>query len=277
MTSDYIIEVDEKDFEYAVVDYSQNVPVVVDFWAPWCRPCQTLSPILEMLTVEAGGAFRLAKVNVDDSPNLALRFGVRSIPVVKAFTNGAVVAEFTGLQPESRVREFFGNILPPSPLTLSLEKANSLLAQGDWKAAEALFRQILAQDMAFPPALLGLTKALIPQGAARETQAILAYFPDSRQLAIAQLLQPVVESMLTALENKLPSETPTDAMFRNAVRLVSRGNLPSALDGLLDVLRRERRYRNDLARKVFVGILEILDAEGSQTRQYRAELASVLF
>ncbi len=277
MTSDFIIHVTESNFEYEVLSYSQNVPVVVDFWAPWCRPCQTLSPILERLTIEAGGALRLAKVNTDESPNLAIRFGVRSIPAVKAITNGEVVGGFSGVQPESRVREFFATITPPSPLALALEKANGLLLQGSWSAAEALFRQILTQDMAYPPALLGLAKSLLPQGSIREAQAILVDFPDSRQLAGAQLLQPLVEALLMSQEPPLPEELPIDALFRNALRLVSRGNLPSALDGLLDVLRRERRYRGDLARKVFVGILELLDPEDPQTRQYRAELASVLF
>ncbi|HZU86480.1 MAG TPA: tetratricopeptide repeat protein [Anaerolineaceae bacterium] len=277
MTPDYIINVTEKDFEYEVLSYSQNVPVVVDFWATWCKPCLTLSPMLERLTVEAGGAFRLAKVNVDDAPNLALRFSVRSIPTVKAFSNSEMVAEFTGLQPEARVREFFASIIPPSPLTLAIEKANGLLAQQDWKASEVLFRQILEQDMALPPALLGLAKSLIPQGMVRETQAILADFPDSRQLASAQLLTPLIQALLEYEEKSLPEDTALNAMFRNAIRLVNRGNLPAALDGLLDVLRQDRRYSNDRARKVFVGILEVLDPEDPQTRQYRAELASVLF
>ncbi|NMB88948.1 MAG: co-chaperone YbbN, partial [Chloroflexi bacterium] len=99
MTSN-IIDVTEADFNYEVINYSHNLPVLVDFWATWCRPCQVLSPMLETLTNEAGGAFRLAKVDVDANPNLSIQYNVRSIPTVKAFSSGDVIAELAGLQPE---------------------------------------------------------------------------------------------------------------------------------------------------------------------------------
>src|SRR4030067_2970921 len=106
MASEFIKTVTESDFEYEVIALSNQAPVIVDFWAEWCRPCKTLTPILEKITEEAGGSFRLAKVNVDESPNLALRFNVRSIPNVKAFRDGQAVSEFLGFEPEPRVRDF---------------------------------------------------------------------------------------------------------------------------------------------------------------------------
>ncbi len=107
---------------------------MVDFWAEWCQPCKRLGPLLEQLTEEARGNFRLARVDVDANPNLALRYSVRSIPTVKAFSQGQVVAEFAGLQPEPRVREFLGKLLPPSEVSLQIEKANSLLETHQWSA-----------------------------------------------------------------------------------------------------------------------------------------------
>src|SRR4030043_2414177 len=106
MASDYIKTVTEVDFEYEVIAYSNQISVVVDFWAEWCRPCKTLTPVLEKIAEDARGSFRLAKVNVDENPNLALRFSVRSIPNVKAFHDGQVVSAFLGLQPEHRIKEF---------------------------------------------------------------------------------------------------------------------------------------------------------------------------
>ncbi len=103
MTSEFIISVTESSFEYDVIAYSQNKPVVVDFWADWCKPCKTLSPLLEKMAEEAQGEFRLALVDVDANPNLALRFSVHSIPTVMAFSQGKKVSDFTGLIPEPRI------------------------------------------------------------------------------------------------------------------------------------------------------------------------------
>src|SRR4030043_204659 len=140
MASDYIKIVTESDFEYEVIAYSNQIPVIVDFWAEWCKPCKTLTPVLEKLAEEAQGTFRLAKINVDDSPNLALRFNVRSIPNVKAFRDGRVVSEFLGLQPELRVKEFIRN-LAPSQIDLFLAKGQSQLESLNWLEASNTFRQ----------------------------------------------------------------------------------------------------------------------------------------
>ena len=274
--SEYIVEVSESDFEYEVVNFSRNTPVVVDFWAVWCGPCKTLTPILERLAEEAHGAFRLAKLNVDDNPNLAMRYGVRSIPAVKAFQQGQVVAEFTGAQPEPRVRDFIRG-LAPSQSDLAQEKAESLLHLHQWSAAERGFRQILEQTPGQPPALLGLAKSLLAQGRSGEVAGILRTFPSSREYATAQLLLPLAEAMNDMNQGKLPEDDPLGAAFRNSLRLASRGNIPSALDGMLDILRQEKQYLNGRVRQAYLGLLELLGDEDPQTRQYRAELASVLF
>ena len=115
MATENIINVNETNFEYEVVAYSKNIPVLVDFWADWCQPCKTLGPLLEKIVEEADGSLRLAKVNIDQSPNLAMQFNVRSIPTVKAFIQGQVTAEFAGAQPEARLRQFISRLTPPQP------------------------------------------------------------------------------------------------------------------------------------------------------------------
>src|SRR5512138_751486 len=159
MSSNFIVDVTEHDFEYEVLSYSQNVPVVVEFWATWCQPCKTLGPMLERLTEEAEGVFRLARVDVDSSPNLALRYGVRSIPTVKAISQGQVIGEFAGLQPEARIRDFLAKLAPPTESALAKEKADSLLAEHRWAEAEAIYRDLEEHTQNQAPVLLGLVKA----------------------------------------------------------------------------------------------------------------------
>lgn len=277
MSSNFIVDVSEHDFEYEVLSYSQNTPVVVEFWATWCQPCKRLGPMLEQLTEAAQGNFRLARVDVDANPNLAMRYGVRSVPTVKAISQGQVVAEFAGLQPEPRVRAFLAQLEPPSEASLALEKGESLLGQHDWQAAEAIFRELEEQTPGQPDILLGLVKTLLAQGKSSEALFILNNFPASREYNAAQNLRPLAEAMHKFEQQLLPEETDLDVMFQNSVRLARRGNQLSALDGLLDVLRQNKRYRNDQARQVFVAILEILGANDSDARQYRSELATVLF
>jgi len=275
--SDFIIDVSEADFEYEVLAYSQNVPVVVDFWAEWCVPCRTLGPLLERLAQEAEGDFRLAKVNVDQNSNLALRYGVHSIPAVKAFRNGEVVGEFVGLQPEPRLREFVRQIAPTES-DLVLEKGASLLASGDVPQAEEAFRRVLDLNPESTPALLGLAKCLLLQGQGVEANAILADFPTSREYKVAELLRPLSQVWAKMEFGEFAeSDDPLDPAFQNALRLAKRGNIEAAMDGLLDILREDKHYRNDEARQVMVSLLELLGSDSPIARQYRRELSAVLF
>lgn len=277
MNSENIISVTETDFEYEVVAYSQNTPVIVDFWADWCRPCKTLTPLLEMLTAESNGAFRLAKVDVDANPNLALRCKVRSLPTVVAFSEGAVAANFVGLQPEERVREFIAQILPPSPANLLVEKGNSLLADEKLVQAKAAFQEGLEIDKLSPGALLGLMKINLRQGNPAEAYQILRDFPACREYNQAEALLPLIRSMEEMLKGSLLHETDLDAAFENSLRLALKGNLYASLDGLLDILRQDKHYRRDRARQVALALLELVDPQGTQTLQYRKELTAILF
>jgi putative thioredoxin len=223
MTSNFIVDVSETDFEYEVLAYSQNTPVVVDFWAPWCQPCKTLTPLLEGMANEAVGAFRLARVNVDDNPNLAMRYGVRSIPTVKAFSQGQAVAEFIGLQPE-RVNEFLTRLLPPSRTALAIESH-----QPAGRSPVALRRNLFHETDDEDPETgiqLGLVKAILAQGNGAEA-AVLLQLPGQPRIPL-RWLRPVKDwsgSTRTSFPMR-PTWMPTSA----AARLARRGNLEAAMD-----------------------------------------------
>src|SRR5215213_8776107 len=160
--SPFIFDVSEAEFEEKVLARSHEVPVVVDFWAPWCGPCRTLGPILERLAAEAQGAFVLAKINVDNNPRLSAAYKVQGIPAVKAFRNGSMVDEFSGALPESRVRDWLKRLIP-APLDQLAEVAAALEAH-DPQAAAARYREALALDANHPASLLGLGQLLIADG-----------------------------------------------------------------------------------------------------------------
>ncbi len=277
MSSKFIIEVTEADFQYEVLAYSNTKPVVVDFWAEWCQPCHMLTPILEKLANEANGTFRLAKVNADENPNLTMQFNVRGLPTVKAFNKGQVVAEFVGAQTEGKVREFLRK-LAPSAADLALVKGHSLLKLHNWETAADSFRKALKTDPDDRAALLGLAKSLIAQGDSSKALAILREFPAGKELKAAENLLPLAQSM-AGLMNTPASNAEDDlsAAFNRSIQLVGRGNLPAAADGLLDILRDDKNFRDGEAHMVMVGVLEMMDQDSGETRRYRGELGSVIF
>jgi putative thioredoxin len=276
MPPDFIRSVTEADFEYEVIAFSRQTPVVVDFWAEWCNPCRPMGSLLERLAEEAAGSFRLAKLDVDASPNLALRFSVRSIPAVKAFRDGQVVSEFVGAQPEPRVRDFLRS-LAPSQTDLFLEKGQSLLDIQAWSQAEGCFRQFLAKNHNHPAGLLGVLKTVLMQGRIAEAYSLLGEIPVSREYSAAETIRPFLEALNSLQRSPAYGENPLEAAYLNSLLLVLRGNVPAALDGMLDILRQEKHFRNGEVRKVILGLFETLGENSRLTQQYRRELAMVLF
>ncbi len=275
--SEFILDVSEATFETQVVLKSFDVPVIVDFWAPWCGPCRVLSPILERQAIEAGGAFVLAKVNVDENPNLSIRYGVHGIPAVKAFRNGELTAQFQGAQPERTVRRFIEQ-LTPSEAEQAVEQAHSLLATRHYSEAEDAYREVFEQDETNSEAALGLIESLLIQGKGTEARGILENFPPGTAWVKAEGYLPLA-SLLNEVETAGPNLdlAPLEASLYQAARLIGRGNLPAAMDGLLDILRQEKSYRAGLPKKVFLALFSLLGDQDPLTRKYRDELASVLF
>lgn len=275
--SEYILDVDETGFESQVVGKSFELPVVVDFWAPWCSPCHYLSPILERQAIEAGGSFVLAKVNVDESPNLSIRYGVQGIPAVKAFHEGEVKAEFVGAQPEAMVRKFLASVVPDET-EQAVGDAMSLLGTRHYRQAEGAFREVLERDETNADAALGLVESLLMQGDGQQALHILQNFPAGTAWAKAEKYKPLAK-LLVEVETAAPdaADDALAARLNQAARLIQRGNLPAAMDGMLEVLREDKQYRGGLPRRIMLALFALLGDDDPMTRKYREEMASVLF
>jgi putative thioredoxin len=275
-----VINVTEATFEREVIQKSHETPVVVDFWAAWCGPCRMLGPTLERLAAEPGSNFILAKVDVDTNQGLSMRYGVQGIPVVKAFKDGQVINEFVGAQPEPRVRQFLSQIAP-NETELSLGAANRLLAEREWVKAEEHFSQLLSENSGRPEARLGLAKALLGQSKAASAKTHLEDLLQVPALmTTVEKLMPLV-GFMKLVEGRETDEglemTPVEAQYRQAARLFSQGKIAPALDGLLDVLRYHKNYRDGQAKAVLLAIFEFLGDKDPLTNPYRQEMASILF
>ncbi|MDP2603043.1 MAG: co-chaperone YbbN [Deltaproteobacteria bacterium] len=280
----WTIEVSEAEFEAAVLGRSLEVPVLVDFWAPWCAPCRVLGPVLEKLAEEYAGDFVLAKVNVDESPSLAGALGIQGIPAVKLFRDGQITSEFTGALPEPAVREFLSRFLP-SDADKRAQQAALLEREGKSDQAKTIYQTILDSDPNHAKALLGIGRLLMNEG---DPETALSYLDKISLVAeerkeadplIARLkLQEGGDQNVAALRAAVKAN-PDDleARFNLAQGLAARENYEEALAEFLTVVKTDRGFQGDGARKAMVQIFEVLGSDHALTDRFRSELAAALF
>lgn len=276
MAAANIIDISEETFEFEVINYSAEIPVVLDLWAPWCVPCRVQSRDLARLAHEADGSFRLARMNVDDQTKLAARLKVQQVPALKAFVDGRVVAEVSGVLSEHSLRAIIDRILPKAG-NLLLEKGKSLMMQGDLAGSEEALTQYVYESHGEPAGLLALARVLLWQGRAQDALSILNSFPASSEFKTAKSLLPLAKAY--ASFDSLPqlSANPLEAAYRNSLRLAKNGKIEIALDGFLDILRKDKHFHDGQLHEIYLALLEVLGDSYPTIRQYRDDLSNVLF
>lgn len=278
--SAFAYSVDEGSFQQLVIDRSAEVPVVVDFWAPWCGPCRTLGPILEKLASEGNGAFYLAKINTDENQELAMAFQVEGIPAVFAVKGGQVVDQFVGMLPEAQIREWLKRIgagpkapeapqapEPPADET-TLRKAietNSEDSAARVRLAELLLKKSASADEIH--ALLGPIEPGEHHAAAEKIKALLS-FRDT----------PHTDSDLTQAQVLAEAQRENPAVLAQlGMILAARGDYPSALDVLLKAAEEDKKTAREVVRPIMVNIFHILGVRSEISDSYRAKLQSLLY
>src|SRR5512143_1366311 len=255
--SEHALDVGLADFPQRVLEESKHRPVVVDFWAPWCGPCKSLKPILEKLAAEYGGKFLLAKINSDDNQELAARYGVRGIPSVKAFVNGEPVDEFSGALPEGEVRAFLDRLVP-SPADELRQQAAAARVAGEFAGALKLLAEASKIDPGHIGVRLDAAEIMLDLNDADEARRLIGSLPDDADPRVAQLkarLQFVGaagEDEAALAARVAANEDDLDARLKLANLLVAGGRYEAGMDQLLDIVRRDRSFGDDIGRKTLL-------------------------
>ncbi|MDK9704918.1 MAG: tetratricopeptide repeat protein [Sulfuritalea sp.] len=285
--NNYSLDVGAADFQEKVVDASRRAPVLVDFWAEWCAPCRVLKPVLEKLAAEYCGRFILAKVNSDQHQELAARCGVRGIPNVKAFVDGQLVDEFTGALPEAQVRAFIDRLLPSpaEPLRVAAQEAR---AKGEAGVAVSLLADALQLDPANETAQLDLAEIHIEMRDIEAARAILdALEPRARDASRVQALQARLKLVNAgtgadpaALKARIDANAgDLDARLQLAHALALAHDYRPALEQLLEIVRRDRKWQDEAARKAMLDLFTLLGSDPQHEdlmREFRIQLARTL-
>jgi putative thioredoxin len=273
-----------------VVEESKRQPVLIDFWAPWCGPCKQLTPVLEKAVRAAKGKVKLVKMNIDEHPAIPGQMGIQSIPAVIAFVNGQPADGFMGALPESQVVAFLERLTKDTiggEAKDLLKAADTALADGDAATAANLYAELLAEDNGNVQALAGLARCYVETGALEQAQQTLALIPDSKRnessvaaaLAALQLAeQAKTLGPITELEQKVAAN-PLDhqARFDLALALNGKGQRLDALEQLIGIVRRDRKWNDDGARKQLIQFFDAWGPADEATIEGRKRLSSILF
>ncbi|RXK87973.1 thioredoxin [Chlorobaculum sp. 24CR] len=254
------------DFQRDVIEQSKTVPVLVDFWAPWCGPCRILAPVLEQLAERHGGKWVLVKVNTEEFPEISAQYGIRGIPNVKLFSNGELIDEFTGALPEQQIELWLSKALP-SPWTADVERAAAEIAAGNDAAAIALLDGVLANEPENRKAVAMLVRLILfsrPEEALRLAESLEAE-PDYADLSESVR---TLGALLVRPAAELPEAQSREA-YGAAVESLRGGGLDRALDQFISVLRDDRSYDDDGSRKACIAIFRFLGEEHEVTMKYR--------
>ena len=271
-----MIDITVENFEAEVVAASMNVPVLVDFWAPWCGPCKSLGPVLEKLETDYAGRFKLAKIDSDQEQQLAAMFGIRSIPTCVLMMNGQPVDGFTGALPEGKVREFLDKHVPSAEevqAEVEEEQALDALAEGDTDTALEKLQHAVATDPANDDARFDYVKLLLQLG--REDDAkvafapVIAKAPGSRKLGALKSWMDALDFVAAGAHAEgagalfdakiAANKRDFEARFGRARWLMVQQRWQDAMDELLEILMRDKAWNEEAARKTFVAILEIIE------------------
>jgi putative thioredoxin len=288
--ADVVKDSDSQNFMKDVIEASRNQPVVVDFWAPWCGPCKQLGPIIERVVRAAGGKVRLVKINIDESPELAQQLRIQSIPMVYAFHQGQPVDGFAGALPESQIKAFIERLagpVGPSPVESALEQAKGAVAAGQLDVARQLYERVLGAEPENPEALAGAARCQIATGRLAAARDLLERVPtqhtnhvevDGARAALSLAEEAGTLPDPDALQRRLQAN-PDDhaARLDLATSLFLRGQVGAAIDELLTVVRKDREWQDQAARKQLVKFFEALGPNHPVTVAGRRKLSAVLF
>jgi putative thioredoxin len=273
-----------------VIEESKRQPVLVDFWAEWCGPCKQLAPVLEKVVRAAKGKVKLVKMDIDKHPSIPQQLGIQSIPAVFAFVNGQPIDGFLGALPETQVTAFIERVTKDrigGEEQDLLKVADDTLGKGDAAGAADLYAQVLARDAGNVAALAGLARSYVRAGAIEQAKQTLALVPEAKgndaAVAAARAALEIAEQAksvgpIADLERKVAAD-PLDhqARFDLAVALNSKGRRQEAVDQLIDIVKRDRKWNDDGARKQLVQFFDAWGPTDEATVEGRKRLSSVLF